>query len=736
MAIYLTRRKKLILISLAFGLLLSAIGTSGAYYKQDYQSKYGIQYLTISPSIILKNNPNTDNFSPVANTDYIQPPPKKEVPEAPKPTPPSETEKKPVYIPEIPTVKKTDIKPEINLEEKSKAKKNETAAIIIAPTILPNPPKSDLSKNQPAPAGAQTVLPKEEPIITRPRQNAPIPKKDEYQRVDLSGKYGSAIQTLIQRTRYNISARTTEKNRIEQHIEDLNFQREQKEKSVYWDEKIHKGKDWDKIINYEISLEQHQLDRQNQDLKHHNNRLARLQRGELDQIEFGFLEQGYSPDPDSDGWIPKNDWYRRSVIKNNASGIAPYGSSWENNDSTVLSSLRRQGWTKTVLDANSEQVKSFQSQGVSSGIKLIQYQKEKENNLPVQGNYNSFSSLVLDASDSNALSKFSSILESLEKTQQDLKEVVLENVKGEYSSTIEGIIAKLPKKILSLRLFVEDPEGLLALSKLENHKLLELSLYSNRQNDDGAWAINPNALKNVDFVKWDYVDKPNIKLYNPALKLPGSIRFDTLTWSKDQSNTSKINEGLKIAFGSKINQRVFQGYFGGRGGYPPNLDFSKTNIKTLKGIDFDGTNKYFNDEISTWETDTGIKEQANFYLKFKNLSFGIDEDWQPDLTNSSSEKKYTVKLEDFDGQFGKRLNFGPHEFSRIELKDKSGKQVQNATLVLNGNYSEVAKSDLINFLKAAKRSNAFSKIVIDSSLFPQLGSNFEGLPVEVKTNKK
>ncbi|AGQ51065.1 hypothetical protein MHL_1581 [Mesomycoplasma hyopneumoniae 7422] len=218
--------------------------------------------------------------------------------------------------------------------------------------------------------------------------------------------------------------------------------------------------------------------------------------------------------------------------------------------------------------------------------------------------------------------------------------------------------------------------------------------------------------------------------------MPGSIRFDTLTWSKDQSDPNKINEGLKIAFGSKINQRVFQGYFGGRGGYPPNLDFSKTNIKTLKGIDFDGTNKYFNDEISTWETDTGIKEQANFYLKFKNLSFGIDEDSQTDSTNSSPEKKYTVNLEDFDGQFGKRLNFGPHEFSLIELKDKSGKQVQNATLVLNGNYSEAAKSDLINFLKAAKRSSAFSKIVIDSSLSSQLGSNLEGLPVEVKTNKK
>ncbi|WP_341493773.1 putative immunoglobulin-blocking virulence protein [Mesomycoplasma ovipneumoniae] len=341
-----------------------------------------------------------------------------------------------------------------------------------------------------------------------------------------------------------------------------------------------------------------------------------------------------------------------------------------------------------------------------------------------------FKSLYLDSSDPTALSKFETILQSLAKSHNDLKEVVLQNVKGEYTSRIEQIISKLPKSITSLRLFVEDNKGLEALSKLENHKLTELSLYSNAQKETGTWAINPNGLKNVDFIKWDFVDKANINLYNPGAKLPGSIRFDTLSWTKDVGTTDKINEGLKIAFGSKINQRVFQGVFGGRGGYPPNLDFSKTDIKTFSGIKFDEANNEFNRQISTWETDTGIKETANFFLRFSDISFGIDSN----SGSSSGQKTYTVKLEEFDGQFQKRLNFGPVEFSNIYIKDKDGKQVQGATLVLNGSFSSNAKTDLEYFLKAAKRTNAFSKIQVDSSLASQLGSSIEGLPIEAKSS--
>ncbi|WP_341492673.1 putative immunoglobulin-blocking virulence protein [Mesomycoplasma ovipneumoniae] len=258
---------------------------------------------------------------------------------------------------------------------------------------------------------------------------------------------------------------------------------------------------------------------------------------------------------------------------------------------------------------------------------------------------------------------------------------------------------------------------------------MELSLYSNAQKETGTWAINPNGLKNVDFIKWDFVDKASINLYNPSAKLPGSIRFDTLSWTKELGTADKINEGLKIAFGSKINQRVFQGVFGGRGGYPPNLDFSKTDIKTFSGIKFDEANNEFNRQISTWETDTGIKEQANFFLKFRDISFGIDSNG-----STSGPKTYTVDLDKFDGQFQKRLNFGPFEFSNIFIKDKDGKQVQGATLVLKGTFSQNAKTDLEYFLKAAKRTDSFSKIQVDSSLASQLGSSVEGIPVETKAS--
>ncbi|WP_341488542.1 putative immunoglobulin-blocking virulence protein [Mesomycoplasma ovipneumoniae] len=463
---------------------------------------------------------------------------------------------------------------------------------------------------------------------------------------------------------------------------------------------------------------------------------ARFESGRLKSDEIALFDKGYTPDKDTDGWEPKFNSVKAGIIADNARGIAPYNSPWPNQDSTVLSSLSRPGWSGGLNDPSSHVKDSgftsaLKTAGIPDGsrsIRLIQYKKDAGNTAG-NNDLTQFKSLYLDSSDPTALTKFDSILQSLATSQSDLKEVVLQNVKGEYTSTIEQIISKLPASITSLRLFVEDNKGLEALSKLENHKLTELSLYSNAQKETGTWSINPNGLKNVDFIKWDFVDKASINLYNPGAKLPGSIRFDTLSWTKDLGSTDKINEGLKIAFGSKINQRVFQGVFGGRGGYPPNLDFSKTDIKTFSGIKFDEANKDFNDQISTWKTDTGEPEKANFFLKFRDISFGIDS-----TSDSTSPKTYTVELDKFDGQFQKRLNFGPDEFSNIFIKDKDGKQVQGATLVLKGSFSANAKVDLEHFLKAANRVNSFSKIQADSSLASQLGGSIEGIPVETKTS--
>ncbi|EXU61451.1 putative immunoglobulin-blocking virulence protein [Mesomycoplasma ovipneumoniae] len=739
MVLYLSKRKKIIAVSL-LGLSVASAAYIPSVFSGSIFDPLEVSYSTSTPSTVLKNTPNDVNFSPVANTNFINPPKKQNLPEAPIPSPgPKIVVPKPVETVEPQLLNKKIDNPVPQSTPKAKPRPISPIVTPIRTIARPTPrPVQRVRTIQTVTTPPRTQTRPVTPTFTPP---APTPSAT-YQQVDPNGKYGQAIQNLRIRASTNVGTANSNIARITAEIKELERQQNQKHESVYWsgskvvgtkeyDERL---KVWNESYNYQINQKKYELERQQYDLKYHSERKARFEQGRLDSQEIGLLEKGYTPDPSTDGWEPRNNIVKKAIKADNARGIAPYDSPWPNQDSTVLSSLSRQGWSGGLNDPSSH-VKddSFNSAlstagipGGSNSIRLIQYKKNPGNTAGNNG-LTQFKSLYLDSSDPAALSKFDNILQNLAKSQSDLKEVVLQNVKGDYTTTIEQIISKLPASITSLRLFVEDNKGLEALSKLENHKLSELSLYSNAQKETGTWSINPNGLKNVDFIKWDFVDKANINLYNDKAKLPGSIRFDTLSWTKELGTTDKINEGLKIAFGSKINQRVFQGVFGGRGGYPPNLDFSKTEIKTFKDIKFDEANQEFNNQISTWDTDTGQPEKANFFLKFRDISFGID-------SNSDSSPTYTVELDKFDGQFQKRLNFGPFEFSNIFIKDKDGKQVQGATLVLKGNYSASAKADLEYFLKAANRVNSFSKIQVDSSLASQLSGSLEGLPIETKTS--
>ncbi|WP_341492703.1 putative immunoglobulin-blocking virulence protein [Mesomycoplasma ovipneumoniae] len=735
MVLYLSKRKKIIALSL-LGISVATAAYIPNVFSGSIFDPLEVSYSTSSPSIVLKNTPNDVNFSPVANTNFINPPKKQNLPEAPIPSPgPKIVVPKPVETVEPPTVKKID-----NPVPQSTPRPISPIVTPIRTIARPTPsPVQRVRTIQTVTTPAVQARPVT-PTFTPP---APTPSVS-YQQVDPNGQYGRALQNLKFRASTNVTTANSNISRITAEIQELQRQQNQKHESVYWsgskavgtEEYNHRLKVWNESYNYQINQKKYELERQQYDLKYHSERVARFQQGRLKADEIALLEKGYTPDKDTDGWEPKFNSVKAGIIADNARGIAPYNSPWPNQDSTVLSSLSRPGWSGGLNNPSSyvkdsSFTSALSSAGIPEGsrsIRLIQYKKDAGNTAGNNG-LTQFKSLYLDSSDPTALAKFDSILESLAKSQSDLKEVVLQNVKGNYTSTIEQIISKLPASITSLRLFVEDNKGLEALSKLENHKLTELSLYSNAQKETGTWSINPNGLKNVDFIKWDFVDKASINLYNDKAKLPGSIRFDTLSWTKDLGSTEKINEGLKIAFGSKINQRLFQGVFGGRGGYPPNLDFSKTDIKTFKDINFDEANNEFNRQISTWKTDTGEPEKANFFLKFRDISFGIDS-----TSDSTSPKTYTVDLDKFDGQFQKRLNFGPVEFSNIFIKDKDGKQVQGATLVLKGSFSQSAKTDLEYFLKAANRTVAFSKIQVDPSLASQLSGSLEGLPIETKAS--
>ncbi|WP_341515652.1 putative immunoglobulin-blocking virulence protein [Mesomycoplasma ovipneumoniae] len=739
MVLYLSKRKKIIAVSL-LGLSVASAAYIPSVFSGSIFDPLEVSYSTSTPSTVLKNTPNDVNFSPVANTNFINPPKKQNLPEAPIPSPgPKIVVPKPVETVQPPTVKKID-----NPVPQStpKAKPRPISPIVTPIRTIARPTPRPVQRVR----TVQTVTTpavQSRPVTPTFAPPAPTPSAT-YQQVDPNGRYAQGIRNLIFRATTNISTTNSNIARITAEIQELQRQQDQKHLSVYWSGSKEVGtkdyndrlKVWNESYNYQINQKKYELERQEYDLKYHSERKARFESGRLKSDEIALFDKGYTPDKDTDGWEPKFNSVKAGIIADNARGIAPYNSPWPNQDSTVLSSLSRPGWSGGLNDPSSHVKDSgftsaLKTAGIPDGsrsIRLIQYKKDAGNTAG-NNDLTQFKSLYLDSSDPTALTKFDSILQSLATSQSDLKEVVLQNVKGEYTSTIEQIISKLPASITSLRLFVEDNKGLEALSKLENHKLTELSLYSNAQKETGTWSINPNGLKNVDFIKWDFVDKASINLYNPGAKLPGSIRFDTLIWTQELGSPDKINEGLKIAFGSKINQRVFQGVFGGRGGYPPNLDFSKTEIKTFSGIKFDEANKDFNDQISTWKTDTGEPEKANFFLKFRDISFGIDSNG-----STSEPKTYTVELDKFDGQFQKRLNFGPVEFSNIFIKDKDGKQVQGATLVLKGNYSASAKADLEYFLKAANRVNSFSKIQVDSSLASQLSGSLEGLPIETKTS--
>ncbi|WP_341433856.1 IgG-blocking virulence protein, partial [Mesomycoplasma ovipneumoniae] len=84
----------------------------------------------------------------------------------------------------------------------------------------------------------------------------------------------------------------------------------------------------------------------------------------------------------------------------------------------------------------------------------------------------------------------------------------------------------------------------------------------------------PNALKNIDYISFDYNNAATFHKNHPSEKIPGSIVFSTLAWDA-QDTIQTVNEGLSIVFDSKVYQRIFQGSHGGKGGRPVNLDFSR-----------------------------------------------------------------------------------------------------------------------------------------------------------------
>lgn len=229
MVLYLSKRKKIISVAL-LGLSVAAATYIPSVFSANIFSPLEISYSTATPSTVLKNKPNDDNFSPVANTEFIDPPKKQNLPEAPVPSPgPKIVVEKPIQTIQPPTVKKID-NPIPQTTPKAKPKPTSPIVSPIRTIAAPTPRPVQRVTTIRTVSTPTTQTRPATPTFAPP---APAPSPS-YQQVDTNGKYGTALQNLKFRATTNVGTANSNIERITAEIKELERQMNEAEKSVYW----------------------------------------------------------------------------------------------------------------------------------------------------------------------------------------------------------------------------------------------------------------------------------------------------------------------------------------------------------------------------------------------------------------------------------------------------------------------------------------------------------------------
>ncbi|WP_318023757.1 IgG-blocking virulence protein [Mycoplasmoides gallisepticum] len=102
--------------------------------------------------------------------------------------------------------------------------------------------------------------------------------------------------------------------------------------------------------------------------------------------------------------------------------------------------------------------------------------------------------------------KIHKLLNKVKNTTSEIG-VVLEDVgKTHTNRNVYDIIKALPDNVVTLTVFFENSDTT-SLLALENRHLRELNIYTTGQVNSGLWAINPLALKHINFI-------PSLLAYN------------------------------------------------------------------------------------------------------------------------------------------------------------------------------------------------------------------------------
>ncbi|CAT05037.1 Uncharacterised protein [Mesomycoplasma conjunctivae] len=746
MKFHLSKRRK-VLIGIVASSLVAA--TSLVASQNPYSNGLGnilhVSYISSAPSSILKNQPNEQDFnSPVTNSEFVPEPPKPLEPEKvvkvdqiireSKPLEPKKVVKSDPTVrqpkPEVKAKVVTQVKPEVKPEVKEIEAPKSSEQIQVA-KVEPSS-ESDLNVDLKAPAASSTSVPTT--LVPVPLQEITAFTTVE---PNLSRARNSSGDAKVQQALTNYAIAVANKiNEIQKRINYLEQEVREIQRSYNEDfDKPHINirkvglEFWKEIYQRSVDLPKYNLEREKNYLKV----LQELQanpKTSLTAEELKSLRQGLLPtltDPNVWGYEDESKNPVLNHLKGNNKKRLLNIPSWYSRSPHGIATLQYDGWDRSNISGNFSS--EINSSGVSGdSIQVFEYkpnaQNEDKSRQPLKV-------IVLNADDNNAFEKFREILDKVIKKDNGVKAVVLRNVGLKNSlQNVELILKNLPNSIEKLTLFLENQSATYGLGSLRGHKLKELELYTSANSVASNWGINPNALKDVDFISFDYNNQATFAK-NPGEQIPGSIIFDTLRWDKGD-NINTVNEGLKIVFDSKINQRVFQGSFGGKGGYPTGLDFSNTDVKSLKGINFSELDSSFNARLQNWESDPFAKENFQGFKKilFKNLTFGA--------TLVGNQPSFVAKMEDFDqAQFSSRLTLNEPGGASIYIKHNS-QNVFNVPIYLTGNATGDSVSQLATFISAGRRVGTFgtnSRIYADSQ---ELASKLSsvGLSVEVKTQSQ
>ncbi|WAM11505.1 putative immunoglobulin-blocking virulence protein [Mycoplasmopsis cynos] len=188
-------------------------------------------------------------------------------------------------------------------------------------------------------------------------------------------------------------------------------------------------------------------------------------------------------------------------------------------------------------------------------------------------------------------------MEAFKKKQIDITGYRIKNVgKNSSDQDISKILAVLPQKLPLLELFFES-KNTSALKYIKDKEIDELSLLSNNKVNtlDDDWALNPWSLNKVAWV--NMVDYNVSGEYIQGLTIYSRITFDNLAFDDEDyrnNDPTIINNGLRMAYWTRNNERIFQVPFGpgnkpdrdsDGNSYPMGIDLSRVkNIKTLRTL--------------------------------------------------------------------------------------------------------------------------------------------------------